>query len=104
MTVLEEFRSFVNAQMPAIHTAQYSVESFQDGKVLIMTEKQFKTINLAGESEVLNFKDVSAVEHADGILTVKGGKKSISITCSDYDYKKISLRWDAREDEGNGGE
>ena len=104
MTVLEEFTSFVNSQMAAIHTAQYSVESLEDGKILIMTEKQFKTVNLAGESEVLNFKDVSAVEHADGILTVKGEKKSISITCSAYDYKKILLRWDARESDGNGGE
>ena len=42
MTVTEEYRGFINANLPHIHTAQYSIESFEARAILLMTDKQFK--------------------------------------------------------------
>ena len=102
MTVIEEFASFVNSNLNAIHTSRYSVESLGEGKILTMESNRFKVFRLNGDNERLNRNEVVGLEHADGTLTIKGEKKSLTIACSDYDFKKIVGLWgtEPADDEG----
>lgn len=95
MTVIEEYQAFINANQPHIYTAQYSIESFEDRSILLMTDKQFKIIVLGEPKDrVINFKDVKSLQHVEGKLVIEGSKSNIEIHASEYDYNKILRRWE----------
>ena len=94
MTVAEEYKGFINANHPSILMAQYSIESSEERLILLMTDKQFKTVTMGDEKDrVINFKDVKSLQHTGGDLVVESEKNSIRIRASEYDYNKILRRW-----------
>lgn len=95
MTVAEEYRAFINANVPHIHTAQYAIESSEERAILLMTDKQFKMIVMEEPKDrVMNFKDVKDLKYAEGQLIIEGNKGGMRIPSSEYDYTKILQRWD----------